>query len=81
MGQKESTLGLIPACRAGKVHKVNELLENGAAVNYHDQAGNTPLTTAIYFGFDDVFDRLILQPGIDFEADDVVRPLAICVRH
>ncbi len=63
---------LIRAVELGSLHKVNELLEQGAAVNFHNSVGNTPLTTAVYFGFDDVFDRLLQQPGIDFDMPDVV---------
>ena len=38
MGVKESTLGnaLIRACELGQLHKVNELLEEGAAINFHN---------------------------------------------
>jgi hypothetical protein len=50
---------------------------------FHVQLGETALTKAVYWGFQDVFDRLVREPGIKLDDADVVRvrPLPGCQCH
>jgi ankyrin repeat protein len=63
--EKALSLTLISAAKEGDVKRTRELLSQGAAVNYYDSDGGTPLTPSVEGPIDAAVFRLLLEKGAD----------------
>jgi len=70
--RQDTNIALISAVAMRDIQKINILLANGVDINFHGEAGMTPLIIATYFNYPDVVAHLI-KKGADLQATYVRR--------
>lgn len=65
------------AAANGNIEAIKQLLDKGAQINSHNNAGETPLMKACQFIEIDAIEFMLTIPGINISAEDVVNYLFI----